>query len=108
MWTKIVFGLWIAAAGADNVSTYHALQSPLITEQNVTLAPLRDHPAWLSVALAGEDAGYSVLTWRVVRPRHPKLAIALLIGSTAFRGYLTVRNVQHLHEAQALPAFVPR
>ena len=93
------FTLWLACAAADTTTTYHALQaSPLVQEANPVLAPLRDHPAWLTAALAGENAAVGTIIWRRVRPHHPRVAVALYLGLAAFDGWLAGHN---LHTAQA-------
>ena len=101
---------WMASATGDVVTTYQArTQYPtLLHEQNLTLAPLENHPAWMSAALAAESGAEMWATWKYLKPKHPKVAALVLIAGAVGQGYLTVRNLNHIQQAAHLPVFIPR
>ena len=105
---KIAFAFWLASCSADVTTTYQAMQYPQLSEQNPMLSPLRDHPAWMSAALAGEDAAGGILIHRFVQPHHKRLAIVLFLAEGAAYSYFAVHNVQNMRAIDNTPRFIPR
>jgi hypothetical protein len=106
---KLTFGIWLAAAGADNVTTYRGISQPPVTLNGVTysiregnpfLSPMQDKPALMLGVASAVDAGSAAL-WLHVGKTHKWVAVSALIGQAAFRGYLVSRGLDHLHAQQA-------
>ena len=81
---------WWLLCGADAVSTQHILahggREMLLPTQN----PYAIDGVVFAQALAGD---YAV---RRLRQTHPRLAIGVAVGLTAFRGFATAHNVHEV------------
>lgn len=106
---KIAFGVWLAAASVDNVTTYQGITMPpatvdgvthFIGESNPLLRPFQDSPAAMMVVASSVDVGSAVL-WTKVGKTHRTVAIVALFGQAALRGYFAAKNLDHAHAQQA-------
>jgi hypothetical protein len=109
MWLKLALGCWLVSAGADDLTTYQALQYPTIIERNPLIQPLRHRPGWATTELIAGDVLGTWVTLRHIAPHHRKLAVAVFVAGTVTRGYFAVRNVQTMREMdrRAVPVFTP-
>jgi hypothetical protein len=112
MLLKLAFGIWLASAGADNVTTYHAVTQPpvwvngnlhFIREGNPLLATMQDKPAMMLTVASAADVASAAL-WLHVGKTHKWAAVGAFIGQAAFRGWLVSRTLDNLQTQRAWAA----
>ena len=88
-----------AAAAADWVTTYHAMTNYQVRETNPLLKPWYDSPGQMVGMGALMDVG-GITAWNlVVGPKHPRIAMAGLWATAAFRSYLAIHNLRNEQRA---------
>lgn len=78
---------YAATAIVDNVETHVVLTRGGV-ERNPLLAKLGGQHPTKTVAINGAADGLTLYALKRIYSSHPKLAIAALLGSTAFRGWV--------------------
>jgi hypothetical protein len=88
-----------AAAAADWMTTYHAITNYQVRETNPLLKPWYDSPGKMVGMGALMDVG-GITAWNlVVGPKHPRIAMAGLWATAAFRSYLAIHNLRNEQRA---------
>lgn len=87
---------YAATAVVDNIQTHVVLKRGGV-EANPLLAKLGGQHPLRTVAINGAVDSLTLYGWKRVHDAgHPKLAIAALLASTAFRGWVDYHNVKTL------------
>jgi hypothetical protein len=103
---RLPASLWIAGMVADQITTYKfsSEYGDLLHENNPLISSLDTHPALLVAAGTAFDVATGWFTYRVLGPRHPRLAQILFYGAAAYRSYLAVHNAQMMQRAREVRA----
>lgn len=103
---KKTIGLWAAAVGADQMTTYwfSSRYHDLLHEENPLVKGLDDHPVWLVSTGSAIDAASGWAAWRVLGDRHPRLAKVVFYAAAAYRSYLAGSNIEMMRRARAVRA----
>ena len=106
---KISLMVWVGGVAADQITTYQfaSHHRDVLHESNPLIRGLDRHPALLVAAGSAIDAASGWAAYRVLGPRHPRLAKAMFYGAAAFRTYLAVSNRRLMQQLQGVRSTAP-